>query len=140
MTRFDPSKATRKYREGTANGAEEWKKAVNAVDVDPTQKAAEAAPFWQQRVSAAETRDRYVRGLQNSGKNGWLAGCNAKGVTNYQTGTQAGENKYQAHMQNKAPVYQAGMDAIKGMAKGTLAASKARAGAWIDFAANNLKK
>lgn len=138
---FNAARAAEKYKANTGGtGAQYWLEGVQGCNVDPTALAAQKSGYWQQRVMEPQTKTRFERGLARSGKAGWLDGCQKKGQSNYSTGTAAGADKLAQHFQQKAGAYEAGQAAIRQMPKGGLANAKARANAWIDFAAANLTK
>lgn len=66
---------------------------------DQSANAIAAKAIYASQVQAAITRDAYAKGLQASGKAGWLAGITSKGASNYGTGvtSSAAVSKYTAN-------------------------------------------
>lgn len=88
------SSVAQKYvdRAGAASG--DYVKGAEETTKDQSSAAIAAAPIYAQAVQAAITRGSYAKGLQKSGKAGWLAGVKAKGGDRYGSGVAASSGKY----------------------------------------------
>lgn len=111
-----------------AQGA--WLSGVQGTTVDPTQLAAQAGNAAVSNYTQAWTSGRVQAGLARSGKAGWIAGATAK-QQNYATGIANAGPKYQAAMQHWLPIIESAASQVRNMPSGSLAASQARAAAFM---------
>lgn len=126
-------------------GADRWANSAGAAQqrfsegVQNTQVDVVARAIAQQQVlvnnfTQAVTSGRWARRLNEVGTTGWKQRTVAK-AANYGTGIAAGKDRYAAAAAKLYPYIAQGQQMISGMSKGSLADSKARASAWIDFMA-----
>lgn len=127
----DASTVAASWAQNGAASSSKWLANANATTVDPTALAIAAGPKYLQNVQAAYQQGRYQRGLQRSGKAGWLAGINGKGAGNFSNGITQSEQKFAAAI---APVlqYEAGLQSrVKAMPNNTPQDAVNRAVAWL---------
>jgi len=79
-------------RAGAASG--DYVKGAQETTKDQSAAAIAAAPNYQAGVTAAIARGAYQKGLQTSGKAGWLKGITDKGGNRFAEGVSSGMNKY----------------------------------------------
>lgn len=112
---------------GAAGRAQaDWLSGIQATTVDPTALAAAAGQQAVQNYTQAWTSGRVAAGLARSGKQGWIAGSQAK-QQNYANGIANAGPKYQAAMQTWLPIIDNAANTVRNMPSGSLAASQARA-------------
>lgn len=85
-----------------------------------------------QNVTTAVQNGKWAAGIDKVGTSGWKQRTKDK-VANYSNGYNTGKNAYLAAAQTLYPYIGAGQAQLAGMAKGTLAASKARVNFWMDY-------
>lgn len=118
------SAATTRYQQGVANTTKDV--VGNAIAKQSTLLS---------NFTESVTSGRWARRLSESGGTAnWKAKTQAK-AANYGTGVAAAASTVQDAFTKLMPYIQAGQSAIDAMPSGTLAASKARATAWIDYMA-----
>jgi len=119
-----------------AGGAQQaFTQGVEGTTVDVAARAIAQQGVLLQNFSEAVTSGRWARGLTESGgTQNWKTKTVAK-AANYGTGINAGKGKFQSAMTKLLPYIQQGQATIASMPKGSIAASKARAVAWIDYMA-----
>lgn len=112
---------------GAAGRAQaDWLTGIQQTTVDPTALAAAAGQQAVQNYTQAWTSGRVQAGLQRAGKQGWLAGAQAK-QQNYANGIANAGPKFQAAMQTWLPIIDNAAATVRAMPSGSLAASQARA-------------
>ena len=81
-------------RAGGASG--DYADGAKSTDKDQAQRAIAAKAVYQQALTESFGRDAYAKGLSRSGKGGWLAGVEQKGMQNFSTGVSSdiARNKY----------------------------------------------
>jgi len=104
----------------------DWLAGIQATTVDPTALAAAAGQQAVMNYTQAWTSGRVAAGLARAGKQGWIAGAQAK-QQNYASGIANAGPKYQAAMQTWLPIIDNAAATVKAMPSGSLAASQARA-------------
>lgn len=127
----DASTVASRWAAGGSASQQKWLANANATTVDPTALAIAAGPKYLQNVQTAYQQGRYQRGLQRSGKAGWLAGINGKGAQNFSNGFTESEQKFATAI---APVlqFEASLQArVKAMPNNTPQDAVNRAVAWI---------
>jgi hypothetical protein len=127
----DAQTVAQRWATNGSAASQRWLDGANATTVDPTALAIAAGPKYLQNVQTAYQQGRYQRGLQRSGKAGWLAGVNGKGSGNYSNGITSSEAKY---AQAIAPVlaFEASLQTrVKAMPNNTPQDAVNRAVAWI---------
>ena len=78
-----------KFAERAAAASGSYLSGAQNTTKDQSAAAIAAKAIWQSQLQAAIARGAYEKGLQNSGKAGWLAGVQQKGQQNYQTGVSS---------------------------------------------------
>ncbi len=78
-------------RAGSAGG--DYTQGAQTTDKDQAQRAIAAKANYQQALTESFSRDAFSKGLQKSGKSGWLAGVMEKGANNYSTGVTADSSR-----------------------------------------------
>lgn len=79
-------------RAGAASG--DYVKGAQETSKDQAAAAIAGKANWQAGIQAAITGGRYEKGLQASGKSGWLKGVTEKGGNRFAEGVASGANKY----------------------------------------------
>jgi len=79
-------------RAGSAAGL--YVTGAQATNKDQSARAIAAAPIYQSALTASFTRGAYAKGLQKSGKQGWLDGVTKKGADRYAGGIAVSASKY----------------------------------------------
>ena len=67
----------------------DYAKGASETTKDQAASAIAAKGIYQQALTESFGRDAFAKGLQRSGKQGWLSGVTQKGVNNYTTGVTA---------------------------------------------------
>lgn len=83
------NEAVIKWQQRAAGAGGDYAEGAKTTDKDQAQRAIAAKTIYQQALTESFGRDAYAKGLQKSGKAGWLAGVEQKGVNNYSTGVSA---------------------------------------------------
>lgn len=78
-------------RAGMASG--DYSEGAAATDKDQAQRAIAAKGNYVAGIQESIAGGRYEKGLQKSGKAGWLAGVQEKGAQNYSTGVSADRSR-----------------------------------------------
>jgi len=123
------------YTNAAPRAQADWLAGIQATTVDPTALAAAAGQQAVSNYSQAVTSGRWAAALQRAGKQGWLSGAQAK-QQNYATGIANAGPKYQTAMQTWLPIIDNAAAQVKSMPSGTLAASQARAAAFMQLLYN----
>lgn len=91
--------ASTKWQQRAGSSATEYASGAQNTDKDQSAKAIAAKTIYQQALTDSFGRDAYAKGLQKSGKAGWLAGVMEKGQNNYGSGVSASSSlsKYQVN-------------------------------------------
>jgi len=79
-------------RAGAASG--DYVEGARSTSKDQAAAAIAAAPNYAAGVQAAISRGAYAKGLQASGKAGWLKGVTEKGANRFAEGVASGASKY----------------------------------------------
>lgn len=108
---------------------------VQNTTVDVVARAVAQESVLLSNFTAAVTSGRWAAALTASGgTQNWKTKTVAK-AQNYGTGIAAAKPKFLAAMSKLLPYIQQGQTMIDSMPSGSIAASKARATAWIDYMA-----
>ena len=83
------STAVLKWQQRASGAGSDYAEGARTTDKDQAQRAIAAKTIYQQALTESFSRDAYAKGLQKSGKAGWLAGVEQKGASNYSTGVSA---------------------------------------------------
>ena len=79
-------------RAGAASG--DYKTGAESTSKDQSAAAIAGKANWAAGIQAAITGDRFAKGLQTSGKSGWVKGVIEKGVNRFAEGVASGLGKY----------------------------------------------
>ena len=79
-------------RAGAASG--DYVQGAQSTTKDQAAAAIAGKANWQAGIQAAITAGRYEKGLQASGKQGWLKGVTDKGANRFAEGVASGASKY----------------------------------------------
>lgn len=79
-------------RAGAASG--DYVKGAQETSKDQSGRAIAAKAIYQQALTASFGRDSYAKGLQKSGKAGWLKGIQEKGGNRFGEGVAVSATKY----------------------------------------------
>lgn len=79
-------------RAGAASG--DYVSGAQSTSKDQAAAAIAGANNWKAGLTAAMTAGRYEKGLQTSGKAGWLKGITEKGANRFAEGVASGASKY----------------------------------------------
>lgn len=101
---LDPNAVAAKWAQRAGAASQDYAEGVASTTKDPTALAAAQGQRYIQGVQDSYNSGKWARALQRVGKTGWQAAVASKGVANYSTGIQAGQQKYAAAM---GPVLQA---------------------------------
>jgi hypothetical protein len=118
------------YKNSAATASADWAAGANAFSGDPTALAAQQGQAAVSNYSQAVTSGRWAAGLARSGRSGWITGVN-NNTAKYAMGVQNAGPKYQAAMTTWLPIIDAAAQQVKAMPSGSLAASQARAAAFM---------
>lgn len=118
------------FRNAAPSASTAWSAGANAYQGDPTALAAAAGAQAVSNYSQAWTSGRVAAGLQRAGRAGWIAGINAN-EQKYAMGIQNAGSKYQRAMSTWLPIIESVAAQVKTMPSGSLAASQARAAAFM---------
>ena len=83
-----------KYAERAANAAGDYVAGAQGTSKDQSAAAKAAIPIMKSELMKAIDSGRVARGLDRSGKAGWLAGVVGKGSERFASGVAAGQAKY----------------------------------------------
>ncbi len=87
------NEAVLKWANRAAAAGNDYAQGAQTTDKDQAQRAIAAKANYQQALTESFSRDAFSKGLQRSGKAGWLAGVQEKGVNNYSTGVSADSSR-----------------------------------------------
>ena len=79
-------------RAGAASG--DYVSGAQSSNKDQAAAAIAGVANWKAGLTAAMTAGRYEKGLQSSGKAGWLKGVTEKGANRFAEGVASGASKY----------------------------------------------
>lgn len=127
-----PSDGAAKWLTGAQGAEDAWSTGLQNTTKDIVGNAIKQASVAKINFAAAIDSNRWQNALTRVGNAGIKAAAAAK-KANYSTGIAAGQNAYLAAAQKLYPYIAAGQAQIESMPSGTIAASKARASAWIDY-------
>lgn len=89
--------SAQKFVERAGAASNDYVEGAQRTGKDQAAAAIAAAPNYAAGVQAAITRGAYAKGLQQSGKAGWLKGITEKGVNRFAEGVASGSGKYAAN-------------------------------------------
>jgi len=123
------------YTASGARASADWASGANAYQGDPTALAAAAGTTAVANYTQAWTSGRVAAGLARAGRQGWLNGINAN-QAKYSSAIAAAGPKYQRAMQTWLPIIDNAAATVRAMPSGSLAASQARAAAFMQILYN----
>ena len=90
------SQSVQKWQNRAGAAVSDYEAGATSTTKDQAALAASAKVSWFQGITQANSKDLFAKGLQRSGKQGWLDGIREKGVNNFSTGVSAPKsaNKY----------------------------------------------
>lgn len=86
--------SAQKFVERASAASGDYVSGAQQTTKDQSALAIAAAPIYAQAVQAAITRGSFAKGLQKSGKAGWLAGVTTKGGERFAGGVAASSQSY----------------------------------------------
>lgn len=88
------SESAQKFVERAGAASGDYVAGAQSTTKDQAAAAIAGKANWSAGIQAAITGDRYAKGLQASGKAGWLRGVTEKGANRFAEGVAAGAGKY----------------------------------------------
>jgi len=90
------SQSVGKWAIRTSSAAQDYVSGAEETSKDQAVLAIAAEPIYQQALTESFSRKAFSKGLQKSGKQGWLKGVQEKGGQNFSTGvsTESAQQKY----------------------------------------------
>lgn len=88
------AQAAQKFVERAGAASGDYVEGAQRTGKDQAAAAIAAAPNYAAGVQAAISRGAYAKGLQTSGKAGWLKGITEKGANRFAEGVASGSGKY----------------------------------------------
>lgn len=86
--------SSQKFVERASGASGDYVKGASETTKDQAASAIAAAEIHKQATIAALNDGRYAKGLQKSGKAGWLNGVTTKGVNRFSEGVSQSAGKY----------------------------------------------
>jgi hypothetical protein len=129
-----PQAGADRWAAGAGAAQQRFTDGVQNTNVDVVGRAIAAQGALLANFADAVSSGRWARKLNEVGNAGWKSRTVAK-AANYGVGVNAAKDRYAAAAAKLYPYIGQGQAMIEAMPSGTLAASKARATAWIDFMA-----
>lgn len=132
---LSPQQVADKWANNSTAAQSAFTDGVQSTTVDVVGRAIAQESVLLSNFNQAVTSGRWAASLTASGGTAnWKSKTVAK-AQNYGTGIAASKSKFQNSMSKLLPYVSSGQQMIDQMPSGTLAASKARATAWIDYMA-----
>lgn len=125
--------AAAKWSSRASAASQDYVAGAQRTDKDPTALAIAAGPRYLSQVQLAYQSGRYAAGLRRSGKQGWLDGITSKGGTNYSTGVNAAQQKFEAAIASVLSYEQAGLSRLASMPANTDQEREARMIFWSQY-------
>lgn len=88
------SQSSQKFVERAGAATQDYVAGAQSTSKDQAAAAIAGAGNYAAGVQAAITAKRYEKGLQESGKAGWLKGVTEKGAERFASGVASGASKY----------------------------------------------
>src|SRR3954467_4666499 len=111
--------AAAKWSSRASAASQDYVTGAQRTDKDPTALAIAAGPRYLQQVQQAYNSGKYAAGLRRSGKQGWLDGITSKGATNYSTGANPAQQKFENAISSVLSYEQAGLSRLASMPANT---------------------
>jgi hypothetical protein len=129
MANLDPQAATSKWVTNLSGATTAITAGVNAVTEAPGVAAAKQVNVWLQRIQ--QSQQKWAKNVAAVSLTEWQDSMTKLGIPRIAQGAQEKQGKYAAFATKFFPYLQQGVNQVKAMPKGTLAASIARATAMI---------
>jgi len=94
------SASAQKFVERASAASGDYVQGAEQTTKDQSAAAIGAKEIYKQALTASFTKDSYAKGLQKSGKAGWIKGVQTKGGERFASGVSASMQKYAT---NSAP-------------------------------------
>ncbi len=119
--------ASQNWVRGMSNATDKIRKGAQRVTESPGAKAAAAVDLWQQNVSSARAREKYVANVGAMSTEQWRTALMDKGIPRIAAGATAAQSKMQAFQQDFFPFLQGVVNSLP--PRGDLEQNLARANA-----------
>ena len=86
--------SAQKFVDRASGASSDYVAGASATTKDQSARAIGAKKIYQDALTASFGRDSYAKGLQKSGKAGWLEGITKKGADRYSSGVAVSASKY----------------------------------------------
>ncbi len=86
--------SAQKFVERASGASGEYVSGASSTTKDQSARAIGAKEIYKSALTASFGRDSYAKGLQRSGKSGWLDGVTKKGAERYAGGVAVSASKY----------------------------------------------
>lgn len=88
------SQSAQKFVERAGAASGDYVSGAQQTSKDQSAAAIAGKANWAAGIQAAISGDRFAKGLQQSGKSGWLKGVTEKGANRFAEGVASGASKY----------------------------------------------
>lgn len=88
------SQSAQKFVERASSASSDYVAGAQSTTKDQSARAIASKAIYQTALTASFTRNSYEKGLQRSGKAGWLEGVTKKGGERYAGGVAVSASKY----------------------------------------------
>lgn len=105
-----------KWQNRTAAASQDYSDGAASTDKDQAARAIAAKEVYKTALTESFGRDAYSKGLQRSGKGGWLRGVQEKGAQNFSTGV--GSNTAREKYTTNSGKYDGARKAAEGLPRG----------------------
>lgn len=121
------SQITDKWAANLGGSTQTIRQGVEAVQVNPAEKAIARKEAYRQGVIRAVDDGSYESGLRRVTLSGWKTAMINKGLSRIATGASEAKPKFQSFMQEFIPHLQAGLTQLESMPRGDINQNIARA-------------
>jgi hypothetical protein len=90
----DASRVAAKWVRRAGSSSQDYTDGAATTSKSQSANARAAKQLWVQQMTATTTHDRWARGLERSGDDGWRAGVREKGAARYGAGVATSEAKF----------------------------------------------
>lgn len=115
-----------KWVRNATGGVQSYRDAIQALSVNPLQKAADKSDDWQQRVSDPRTKEKYAQGLRRYSFEEWKAKTSTVGANRISEGIRQAAPRMRAFLAELLPYTQSLKERIRSMPKRSDADADAR--------------
>jgi hypothetical protein len=106
-----------KWVRNTTNGATAYRQAIQALSVNPLERAASKADDWQARVSDPRTKEKFVAGLRRVSFDEWKRKAVEVGAGRIASGVQAASSTMRQFLSELLPYTEQLKERIRAMPK-----------------------